>query len=182
MDEATRKLLAARYNKAKAEKDKIEQARLEEERIAAEKIAQFERDLAIHEANIDNILHLETLEEIHAMCVDLFGFLMTHMSSLKEKYEQRAIDYVIKIVQAISSNMNTSFNIFGESAVHATAIKTLMDSAAEALNMDPIDIQWMDTDHDAELAQTLFRELNPEDRSWHEGLSQEQIDRIQNIW
>lgn len=182
MDEETRRLLATRYSKVKAEKDKLAQAKLEEERLAAEKLAQLERDLDTNEANIDNILYLETLEDIHAMCMDLFGFLMANMSTLKSKYEQRAIDYVIKIVQAISSNTNTSFNIFGESAVHATAIKTLMDDATTALGMDPIDIEWMDTDHDAELAQTLFKELNPEDRSWHQGLTPEQIDRIQNIW
>lgn len=189
MDPEAIRRRAEQYERAmslKARKEQIEKEKQliedERKRLQAQAIEQIGKGLSEKEAIIDLLRELPTIDEMREQSAILFDFIIDNANIIVEHYHEQATDYVTKIVLAISENPYAEYNVLDESAIHAVSIKSHMDRVTQALNMDPIDIQWMDTDNDREVAEQIaleqLRPLPYVRADWMKGLSKEQIRRI----
>lgn len=170
----------ARAEQIAKEKQLIE---AERERLAKQAIEQLGMELDNKMASIDLLRELHTIEEMKEASQNLFDFLIDNAETIKIHYLDKASEYITNIVMAISENPFAQYSVLDDSVVHAVSIKSNMDKATESLGMDQIDIQWMNTDNDHEVAKQLaLEQFQSSSRyrfeDWMLGLSDSQIRRI----
>lgn len=191
MDPEILRLRAERYAKAKeikmAEEERIQAEERERIRAEEEKIRQFESQFESLESSHCVLENLVSLEQIADLVDTLLNFLIENEELIKKSYLERASAYITDIVQKVSENKYTHFNVHDDTSVaNARKIKEKLDEIVALFGLLPIEIEWMDTSDDRMIAEQLNRDLNGrrgwvnDTEDWMVGLTEAEIDSILN--